>query len=621
MCGIYCKLYKSQQIQNDVRYEKKTALLSHRGPDCQQVVYLNNVVMGHTRLAILDTRTFADQPYKNQKAMLVFNGEIYNYRALANKYLSDIEFKTTSDTEVLFELLNRIGSQAISKLDGMFAFAYMNFEKEELIVARDISGIKPLYYIETDESIEIASEIKSLDAVISREKLRDQIRIGAFQDTNLPYQNVTTLEGGTLLTYSPQQGKIQLKCFGNPLFFIDNNVFQHRKQQPLSSLVDELETLVINNVKSHLVSDAPLATLCSGGVDSSLISAIAAQHTQLDLYHSGVEGGGGEEEYAEIVSAHLGKNIIYEKMTAEKYWSAFPYLTYISDLPIYHPNDISLHCIASKAHADGIKVMLSGEGADELFGGYSWHQRQMKQYRLARIFASKKSLLTRLSGDYARTMRDGFEQFTLKDITDYMPLGLGYFDMSNDLIMRSFLFESQDFSNWKRLAIIHEKYNALITSEFEKHMLSAIHFNYYGHLGNILHRTDRILMANSIEGRVPFLTKDIIDFSMNIPLNLKIHRRFRKDGKYLLKKLAERYLPQSVIYRPKAGFPVPMHEYIQPIERIFENGYAMEFTGMSLRMLKDFYEANPLLKFRLLALEVYGRIFVRHEDYRHIHIE
>ncbi|MGN5134321.1 asparagine synthase-related protein [Aeromonas veronii] len=114
-------------------------------------------------------------------------------------------------------------------------------------------------------------------------------------------------------------------------------------------MVDELETLVINNVKSHLVSDAPLATLCSGGVDSSLISAIAAQHTQLDLYHSGVEGGGGEEEYAEIVSAHLGKNIIYEKMTAEKYWSAFPYLTYISDLPIYHPNDISLHCIALPA--------------------------------------------------------------------------------------------------------------------------------------------------------------------------------------------------------------------------------------------------------------------------------
>ncbi|HDZ8835519.1 TPA: asparagine synthase (glutamine-hydrolyzing) [Aeromonas dhakensis] len=621
MCGIYCKLYKSKNIKKNVRYENKTALLSHRGPDFQQVIYHKNVVMGHTRLAILDTRIFAAQPYKNKKAMLVFNGEIYNYRALAKKYLAGIELKTTSDTEVLFELLNRMGTQAIAKLDGMFAFAYMNFETDEIIIARDISGIKPLYYIETNETIEIASEIKSLDATISREKLRDQIRVGAFQDTNLPYQNVAVLEGGTLLTYSPRQGKLESRCFANPLFFIDNNIFQHRKQQSLSSLVDELETLVINNVKSHLVSDAPLATLCSGGVDSSLISAIAAQHTQLDLYHAGVEGGGGEEEYAEIVSAHLGKNIIYEKMTANKYWAAFPYLTYISDLPIYHPNDISLHCIASRAHTDGIKVMLSGEGADELFGGYSWHQRQMKQYRLARIFASKKSLLTRLSGDYAKTLRSGFEQFTLKDITNYMPLGLGYFDISNDLIMRSFLFESQDFANWKRLSLIHEKYNNLTTSEFEKHMLSAIHFNFYGHLGNILHRTDRILMANSIEGRVPFLTKDIIDFSMNIPLNLKIHRRFRKDGKYLLKKLAERYLPNSVIYRPKAGFPVPIHEYVQPIERIFENGYVMEFTGMSLRMLKDFYAANPLLKFRLLALEVYGRIFVWHEDYRHIHIE
>ncbi|MFQ1928303.1 asparagine synthase (glutamine-hydrolyzing) [Aeromonas veronii] len=621
MCGIYCKLYKSEDVQPNTRYEDKTTLLKHRGPDCQQVVYRKNVVMGHTRLAILDTRNAAAQPYKNDRAMLVFNGEIYNYRELATQYLTDIELQTTSDTEVLFELLNRMGTSAIAKLDGMFAFAYMNFVTQELIVARDISGIKPLYYIETDDAIEIASEIKSLDYVISREKLKDQIRVGAFQDNNLPYQNVTILEGGTQLTYSRHQAKSQLSTFANPLFFIDNSVFQRRKTQSLSSLVDELEMLVVNNVKSHLVSDAPLATLCSGGVDSSLISAIASQAVPLDLYHAGVDGGGGEEEYAEMVSKHLGKNIIYEKMTAEKYWSAFPYLTYISDLPIYHPNDVSLHCIASKAHCNGIKVMLSGEGADELFGGYSWHQRQMKQYRLARIFASKKSLLTRLSGDYAKTLRNGFEQFTVEDIANYMPLGLGYFDMSNDLMMRSFLFESQDFANWKRLSAIQEQFDTLATTAFEKHMLSAIHFNFYGHLGSILHRTDRILMANSIEGRVPFLTKEIIDFSMNLPLNLKINRRIRKDGKYLLKKLAERYLPEKVIYRPKAGFPVPMQEYVQPIERIFENGYVMEFTGMSLRMLKEFYSANPYLKFRMLALEVYGRIFIRHEDYRNIHIE
>lgn len=114
--------------------------------------------------------------------------------------------------------------------------------------------------------------------------------------------------------------------------------------------------------------------------------------------------------------------------------------------------------------------MLSGEGADELFGGYSWHQRQMKQYRLARIFASKKSLLTRLSGDYAKTLRNGFEQFTVEDIANYMPLGLGYFDMSNDLMMRSFLFESQDFANWKRLSAIQEQFDTLATTAFEKHM-------------------------------------------------------------------------------------------------------------------------------------------------------
>ena len=193
--------------------------------------------------------------------------------------------------------------------------------------------------------------------------------------------------------------------------------------------------------------------------------------------------------------------------------------------------------------------------------------------------------------------------------------------MSAELFAKSYIFQSQEFKNWKRFQRVKSAYNNLDASDLEKHMQSIIHFNSYGHLGSILHRTDRILMANSLEGRVPFLENGIIEFSMNLPLKYKINKRFKKEGKYLLKKVAEGYLPKEGIHRQKAGFPAPFDKYIKNVEKIFEKGFCIEYTNLSLSDLKTFYEGNPYLKFRLLALEVYGRIFIWQQDYKEIVVE
>lgn len=623
MCGIYCKILKKDNKEAESQnYYEKLSLIRHRGPDNVNLLIENDIIFGHTRLSILDKSEKANQPFKNENYVLIYNGEIYNFQELKKEYLNNITLKTHSDTEVLFELLKKFGISILSKLNGMFAFVFANFIDNELIIARDLSGIKPLYYTQNGEFIEICSEIKGLDYTISKDKLQEQILYGTYQDGNLPYSNIQTLEGGHYLFIDLNSFDIEKKEFSSFLKYVNNSTYAENKISHEKILIKKLDNLINTSVNLHLQSDAPIGALCSGGVDSSLLSVISNQYnSDIKLYHAGVEGEGGEEYYAELVSKHLKKPITYIKMNKEMYWKDFAFLTYISDLPLYHPNDLCLHAIAKVAHNDGIKVMLSGEGADELFGGYSWQQRLMKQYRLNKIFEKKPQILKKLSGNYNKTLKNGFDNFSMKDITNYMPIGLGYFDISTDLFAKSYIFKSQNFQNWKRLQNIKECYNNINISELEQYMQSVIHFNTYGHLGSILHRTDRILMANSIEGRVPFLENEIIKFSMNLPLKYKINKQFKKEGKFLLKKVAEQYLPKEVIYRQKVGFPVPFQNYIKDIEKIFENGFCQEYTTLSLAHLKAFYNDNPYLKFRMLSLEVYGRIFIWKQNYQEIIVE
>lgn len=616
MCGIYAKISFDRTINKNT-FEKKLNKISHRGPDNTGIFTYKNVALGHTRLSLLDLSVRANQPFCDDKFSLIFNGEIYNFKDLRKMYLSHLELKTSSDTEVLFELLKLKKEKVLRELDGMFAFVFFDKKTNEIFFARDKVGIKPLYYKKSN-NFEIASEIKVFDYEVNMDKISDFIMQGSFQYDNLPYKDIETLSAGYYGIFDLNSRKLQIKPYVNLLDTLDQNIFLINKTRNFNELVDELDNMLYESVQMHLQSDANKASLCSDGVDSSLVSYFANENENVPLYHSGIDGF-GEERYAQMVAKSINKPIVYANMTNEEYWKHFAYITYISDMPIYHPNDISLHIVAKKAHENGVKMLLSGEGADELFGGYSWHQRLMKQYRINKIFQKKPSLYKKLFGQYDKTLQDGF-RFSMSEIENFMPLGLGYSDLSSSCMVKPSIFAAYNFSLWKKYQEIREAFEKINTSDLEKYVLSLIHLNVYGHLGSILHRTDRILMANSIEGRVPFLQNDIIDFSMNLSLAHKISKRFRKDGKFILKKVAQKYLPYEVVYRHKAGFPVQINMYCKNIEEIFHNGFICSFSGLNFKDIKKFYESDMSMKFRMISLEVWGRIFVWGEKYENIRI-
>lgn len=617
MCGIYGYISRSTPIDLEAR-EARVRMLAHRGPDNISFFHKKNIFLGHVRLSIIDLATTANQPFRDNKYCLIYNGEIYNYLQLKNDHLINKHLHTKSDTEVLFELLKKEGTKSLRLLNGMFAFAFYDEDKCELLLARDTVGIKPLYFVASADSFEFSSEIKNLDFKIDVNSLKNVIAYGRFEYNYLPYENVKILEPGQMLVLNLNTLKYQLKSYQNIKNYINTEIYQLQSRTP--NLVDRLDSLLNDSVLLHLQSDAPVGVLCSGGLDSSLISALSLKHKKnLKLYHAGVEGGKGEESYALMVSKHLKVPIEFIKMSKDEYWTVFPTVTYYSDLPIYHPNDISLFSISQKAHSDGIKVLLAGEGADELFGGYSWHQYFKQMLVKYDKDPCNSPLLKRIKNKISKYLfyNNSFPDFSKDDFINYSALGIGYGGHVPEWQIRSNAVLAQNFRAWDHWLSIIDSYRQCTDDKNDAYLLSFIMNNLYGHLSTILHRTDRILMLTSIEGRVPFLENSLFEFSLNLPSTWKIRG---KEGKFILKKVAERYLPRAVVYRTKVGFPVPWQDYLPANPSILHSGFIADWMSLDIKSLRALYNSNDTLKFRLLALEVWARIFILKEKPQQIKV-
>jgi len=318
-----------------------------------------------------------------------------------------------------------------------------------------------------------------------------------------------------------------------------------------------------------------------------------------------------------MVEDHLKCKVNYTYVKKDEFLRELPFITYISDLPIYHPNDASLSILAKKINTDGIKVLLSGEGADELFGGYSWHRRLIiRDKMIANIekFPKLKNLLVRI---ISKLPLDECLNLKAEEYRDFYAAGIGKSHSGCYTMAKASQFTVMKYSSWKKWQESKTAYDCLSNKQ-EAFGLSLIFSDLFDHLASILHRTDRILMAHSIEGRVPFLENSIIDFALNLPLKYKINGG---NGKHILKIVAEKYLPNRVIYRPKMGFPVPWQEYIESVGIIFEDGYLQQLTGMRAVHLESFYKSDLTLKWRMLSLEIWGRIFVRNEKWQDIKVQ
>jgi len=529
------------------RLEKMCHCLARRGPDSSGMVgYHDMTFLGHRRLAILDLSSRANQPMMDQfgQYSIVFNGEIVNFKDIRKALACD--FRTTSDTEVIINAVREKGlNWLLERAIGMFAFVLYDHHNRGLIMARDQFGIKPLYYALTGAFLVVAS---SPEAILRSGLLQAELNPYAVDDyfayryaleNHTFFKGISQVAAGHYYSISSEGDFQDVQYYELPRL----NQFSRVKE---SEVTDELEDIIRKVIRRWLISDVPVGTFLSGGVDSSLLTALAAEKiNQVQTYTIGFNDRVTNEfEYSDLVAKQYGTRHHKIVIDIDRYlnFDLWDELTGFKGAPLGVPNEVPL-AIMSKELSEDVTIVLSGEGADELFGGYG------------RIYQSPFDFIN-------REERGSFFDYFI-NCYEYLPR-----KFRNDFLMG----EPHEYRNHR---------DEQQRDEFNKHSNEENVFRFFlkTHLKGLLQRLDNSTMFASVESRPPFLDKELVEFVFTrIPLNMKIQWKSVDDRKsamsmlagqysekldipkYILKKVSERYLPKSIIYRPKLGFPIPLSE-------------------------------------------------------------
>jgi asparagine synthase (glutamine-hydrolysing) len=612
MSGIGCFIGKRDGIEYDIEDKLKVIndIQLHRGPDSQGYYIDRSVGLCNTRLSIIDLSEKAGQPFfsDDKNYVIVYNGEVYNFKDIrAELEINGIRFSTESDTEVVLKSYIFWGTECFKKFNGVFAFIVHDTVEKKVFVVRDRAGIKNVHFYSDDDCIIIASEVKAILGLLKEyafrsESLYDILLVGHIEGTKTGFEKVFALEPGTFAEIDLNVCSVSIKNYCIIKNEIKPLVYRENANIPLDRAVEYLDALIHQSVKMHLIGDAPIGSLCSGGIDSSLITTIAMRYNpDITMYHAGAEeeGSWSEEKYAKLVADRLNTDIHYIKVNKKIFFDNLVDTIYHLDLPGFYGSDVSMYQICSLAHTHGVKVLLAGDGADALFGDPMQrkflNQLQRRRSFNNRIFnAIKMKFLTNL--EYSHNDNYYFLKGILlayhSDLEKTYPLLLnkGENIVRWDQIYRAFQFlENKD----------------------ERLMNTLLMDNIHGHLGSILYRTDRMGMMASVEIRVPFLENNILNYAFNLPLKYKIAHN---ESKFILKKVAEKYLPKEIIYRGKKSFSTPSIRNIEYNEDLFEHGFVEDFFSVPRDILHHFIKKDKELSYRLLAIEIWGRIFIYKEN-------
>ncbi|HKR04619.1 MAG TPA: asparagine synthase (glutamine-hydrolyzing), partial [Bacteroidia bacterium] len=570
MCGINGFFNYSGSVLHDEYslIEKMNAALSHRGPDDsgRWADKQNKIYFGHLRLSIIDLSPTGHQPMISESGnAIVFNGEIYNYQEIKNT-IRDFQFKSKSDTEVLLYLYEKYGQDCLKFLNGMFAFAIWDNQKQELFMARDRMGKKPLYYVIQNGIFAFASEIKALLTLPWVKASLDEKALYHFLTFNhLPppltmFKNIFKLEPASKITISANG-------------FARHETYWEAERMDFSSKDEnELKEIVLTGLKKsvdyRMVSDVPVGAFLSGGVDSSAIVALISGKTSYPVktYSIGFENAPGYDElkHAQKVSK-IFKTDHYEKIvTPADIKNLLPEIINIFDEPLADSTCIPIYFISQLARKNGTIVVLTGDGPDELFLGYTNWMKYLKMYPWFHIYSNlpsfvKKSAVAIFGNNYSPASE------ILERGAKNQELFWGGAKSFKESSKRNFLSE-----NFKRKINNIDSYEVILNykSLFNKmkpgsaDMDDGTWMSYLGFkfliTNRYLFRADRLGMANSIEARMPFLDYNFVNTAMSIPTYYKIKNKIPK---YILKKSLEGILAKDILYRKKQGFNVPLKEW------------------------------------------------------------
>lgn len=542
--------------------------LSLRGPDFQKHVSLSeNISFGHARLSIIDVSDAANQPMSafDNRYTIVFNGEIFNYLEIKKELISlGATFSSSSDTEVLLKSYHYFGKDCVLKLNGFFAFAIFDKKDETVFIARDRMGIKPLLYRKTENSFVFASEMKSLMAYDFERSLDFNSLHEYFQYNYIPYPNtvlegVKKLEPGHFATIAKDGGFEKKQYYEIPKKTAKDYIVTDYKQAQ-----NTLKTLLEQSVEARLVSDVPLGTFLSGGIDSSVITAIASKHIKnLNTFSVGFADNPyfDETEYANLVAKKYNTNHTVFSLTNKDLFNNLNDILDYIDEPFADSSAIPVY-ILSKMTRQKVSVSLSGDGADEMFGGYNKHFAEYKTREKSFVNTSV-SALHPVWKMMPKSRNSKFSNL-FRQLDRFAE---GYKLNDADRYRRWCAFSSASYSKkllkQKANEVVLEERKELVNSFFTTSgdLNESLYADMHQVLVNdMLTKVDSMSMANSLEVRTPFLDHNVVNFAFSIPPEFKVNKNGRKT---ILKDAFRSELPPELYNRNKMGFEIPLLQWFQ----------------------------------------------------------
>lgn len=555
MCGINGIISRNKLTSIEERIGRMNNSIAHRGPDADQfITRKDRIALGHRRLSILDLDPRSNQPMRldGGKYIIVFNGEIFNFNEIAEQLKEYHTFQTSCDTEVLLAALEYKGVEwALQQANGFFAFAAYNTFEDTTIIARDRFGIKPLYYTIQHDSFIFSSEIKGIlnsglfNPAFNNFAIDDYLAMRYVREPYTFFKDIYQVRSSTYLVLKSDLTFTEHKYWSLPALNFEEN-FDEEK------VVKETEAELLKAFHRWFVSDVPVGSYLSGGVDSSLTTAILKNYSdqKISTYTIGFEDEKYNEfRYAKVVADQYKTDHHVLLCSSANYFADWVRLIRFKDAPIAVPNEIPLAQMSSALKQD-MTVVISGEGADELFGGYG------------RIFRS--------AFDYSNDSK-GYGSF------------YDYFISKYDYVPRTLRDKYLSFDCKSH----REKEDEIIRTDFEKHRNEENIFRFFHsyHIQGLLQRVDMTTMQTSVEARPPFLDHELVEYVYTkVPYSLKLkwndedakqqatamtsnsYSETLDTPKYILKKISENYIPKELIYRKKMGFPVPLTEWFPELQ-------------------------------------------------------
>jgi asparagine synthase (glutamine-hydrolysing) len=553
--------------------------IRHRGPDSDGFFVDGDFAMGFRRLSIIDITDSGDQPIFNEDESLVlmFNGEIYNYQSIREELINAGHiFKTKTDSEVLLHGYEEYGTELLGKLRGMFSFIIWNKNTKELFGARDFFGIKPLYYATMGDTFLIGSEIKAFlphpdfKRELNTTALENYLTFQYSPTVETFFKNVYKLPPAHWFKY--KDGKLTTERYWDVHFNPDDNM-------TLETAVQSISDIFKDSVRAHKIADVEVGSFLSSGVDSSY----AAAESNVDKTFT--VGFGTDEKYNEIgwakeFSKFIGKENYSKVITPEEYWDNIPKIMYHMDEPLADPSCIALYFVCQTA-AKQVKVVLSGEGADEIFGGYN-------------IYKEPSSIPA--YNVIPRPIRRGIGK-----IAENLPKksGVNFLirrgkDLKERFIGNAFIFNEKERKNLLKIKTAAPAFE-YITTPFYSRVEGADAVTQMQYLdlhlwmvGDILLKADKMSMANSLELRVPFLDREVMAVAEKIPTKWRVTK---ENTKFAMRKAAEASTPARTAQKKKLGFPVPIRVWLR--EEKYQNIIKKAFTSNAA---EQFFYTEKLLE-------------------------